>query len=57
MSPTKLLNDHADRNMKFLSIEKKLAKLGHLNATTRNDVAKLNVSNSMPSESFAEYVY
>lgn len=52
MSPTKLLNDQAERNMKFLSLEKKLTKMSALNSTTRNDVQKLKVSNSLPSESF-----
>ena len=27
MSPTKLLNEQAERNMKFLSLEKKLTKM------------------------------
>jgi hypothetical protein len=49
---TKLLNEQAARNNKFLALEKKLSKMGQINTTTRNDIQKLKVSNSLPSESF-----
>jgi len=48
MSPSKLLNDHADQNLKFLSLEKKLKKMNENCKITRNDAQKLKVSSSLP---------